>query len=76
MPTLRPCGLARFRRWHFGRCCYSGLLVALAFLFGATTRMNGHPAESKRYPDHEHQHKDLICRHTPSFFITSEPGSD
>jgi len=67
-PTRLSRGLARFDGRQFGCRCGSGLLVALTLQFSATVRINGHPAEAEHYSDHEHQHKDLICGHTPSFF--------
>jgi hypothetical protein len=76
LPASRPYRLAHVYGRQFGRRCRSGLLVALTLEFGATTRANGHPAEAEDNSDHEHLHKNLICRHTPCFFISFDPWSD
>jgi hypothetical protein len=70
LPTLRPCWPADFYCRRFDRGCRGGLFLPLTFEFGATTGINGQPPEAKDNSDHEHQHKDLICGHTPSFFIS------
>jgi hypothetical protein len=40
------------------------------FAFALTPGTDRQPAEAQNDCDNEHQHKDLICGHTPSFSIS------
>jgi hypothetical protein len=76
LPTRRLHRLADFRCRRFRHGRRRSLLQLLTITFGATPRIEGQPAEAKGNSDHEHQHKDLICGHTPSFFISFSTWSD
>lgn len=70
LPTLRTYRLADFRCRRFRHHRRCDLFLPLTLALGATPRIKGQPAEAKGNSNHEQQHKNLICGHTPSFFIS------